>query len=677
MFGNQSLPSCIWSYDAYPPIAGADLVDEQLYLTHRYRNDLVRCELDRRAAVEAVLAPHLAAITAEVERLTAAVEAAAKDIKAQNQRARRRVASAVDRALLADLKQQRKVAYAHLKAKKAELFERPAALRKIETQISDLKKRTKKKGRNLQALPEYAALATALATAQEAWFAVNPVARALAEIDVRDQERRRQLRKDCGLYWGTYLAVEQSCQNIRRGAPPKIRRFYRGEGKLAVQIQASKPLTTAALWSGSDGRLGVRAQPFLRPHPTAPQKDDRTGCEMIAALRIGGQGQQPVFAEIPFVLHRPLPEAHIKWIYLIRRLVGTSFRDQLQFVLSRPDGFAPGDRSQVGAVGIDVGWRLLDVGLRVAYWTGSDGRTGQLLLPKEQLSRWQLVDDLRSIRATMFDAKPTQKGSPPGGIRAVFRSWLAGEAPPPWLEERLAWLDTRIADKQHPRPHRRQELHRLAGLAALQSERAAYQKLRQQWQRPEQLPEWLTERTETLGQWRAQACLAALVLHWREHRFSGDDAIFAALEAWRKRDKHLFQYEAHLRRKVLVWREHHYREFAAGLRRDYATAYIEDTDWSKLNKKPAIAEDRQSRGERQYMPTAAVGELLRFIREAMTETVAIDPVHSTHECWHCGSLEEFDAATDLCHRCRHCHRTWDQDENASRVLLQRGLAELP
>ena len=48
---------------------------------------------------------------------------------------------------------------------------------------------------------------------------------------------------------------------------------------------------------------------------------------------------------------------------------------------------------------------------------------------------------------------------------------------------------------------------------------------------------------------------------------------------------------------------------------------------------------------------------------------SVSAVNTTHICHLCGSLEEFDAAEHLNHRCRSCGMVWDQDVNAARNLL--------
>ena len=86
------------------------------------------------------------------------------------------------------------------------------------------------------------------------------------------------------------------------------------------------------------------------------------------------------------------------------------------------------------------------------------------------------------------------------------------------------------------------------------------------WLAVADVPDWLREETATLAQWRSAARLAALALRWADARFSGDAEVFDALEAWRKKDRHLFDWQAHAKLSFQRGRREIYRRFAARLR---------------------------------------------------------------------------------------------------------------
>src|SRR5690606_4665293 len=100
-------------------------------------------------------------------------------------------------------------------------------------------------------------------------------------------------------------------------------------------------------------------------------------------------------ASIPIVMHRPLPVGgRVKWAYLIRRKVAQRFVYSVQLVVELPE--EPRRDTGHGAVAIDLGWRLLDGDLRVAYWTDERGETGELRLPRDWIENMAWVQQKRA-----------------------------------------------------------------------------------------------------------------------------------------------------------------------------------------------------------------------------------------------------------------------------------------
>ena len=363
---------------------------------------------------------------------------------------------------------------------------------------------------------------------------------------------------------------------------------------MVVQLQGG--LSPAEAFAGADRRFRLEPVPDEAWDNGAPKRLQRTR----AWVRVDSDGREPVWAVVPVTLHRPIPDdARIKWVYLIRRRVASKDNWSLCLVLSRQSGWMKTDLARGGCVGIDIGWRLVPDGLRVAYWVGDDGRSGQLVLPLRDVGRWQKAQDLQSIRSKNFDA-----------VVLRLANWLRGR----------------------------------------------------------DLPDWLIERTKTLRQWRSQARLASVAIHWRGNRFDGDGEIFDAIEAWRKQDKHLWEWEHNQRRKAAAWREDTYRQLAAKLSRAYRTVCLEKTDWRQLARQAKPEEEGNAQAA-HYMRTASPGQLTRLLAERFAEVVRVDPAHTTQRCHACGKLTPFDAAAQLTTTCRHCGAEWDQDFNAACNLL--------
>ncbi len=189
---------------------------------------------------------------------------------------------------------------------------------------------------------------------------------------------------------------------------------------------------------------------------------------------------------------------------------------------------------------------------------------------------------------------------------------------------------------------------------------------------PDPLPVWLQKATQTLAQWRSPARLAALARRWREARFPRDDEAYRALEAWRYQDYHLWTWEANQRRGALLHRREVYRCFAAKLARIYQDAVLEEFDLRDMAVRDPDADKADNETARSARHLAAVSEFRGAIEQAFVgHHHKAETPFSTLECHPCSHVNAFDAATSIEQTCASCGATWDQDENAARVLLAR------
>lgn len=114
----------------------------------------------------------------------------------------------------------------------------------------------------------------------------------------------------------------------------------------------------------------------------------------------------------------------------------------------------------------------------------------------------------------------------------------------------------------------------------------------------------------SVSRWRSQGKLAALALWWREHRIAGDAEAFNRIEAWRRRDKHLWQWEANARRKALLRRREQFRIVARLLADGHDTLIVERLCLAALVRDSATGVARQgARASRAQLFEVAPGEL--------------------------------------------------------------------
>ncbi len=520
---------------------------EILFKSNCYRNRLIELELERRASVDNLLrelSPDLPLIENQITSVEAEIEKVLTSAKANNQVNRKKNANSAEKLALKTFKDSRKDLWAKRKDLRSSLFKDPIFIEKNE------------------------------------------------KIEEDNKAKRKEARANCGIFWGTYLTVETARQGDRKGPPPRFHRFE-SNGRIAVQIQGGIPITK--LYDGT----GTIIQ--LDPKPVGSSGNPwRKG-----RIRIGSDdNSKPKWLEFQVKIHRDIPDdAVVKWAWLNARKVGTHVIWSLQLSLARKAWDDPRRCLEEGVIAVDIGWRKIPEGLRVAYWLDDSGKEGQVIIPQWIIDRQKKVEDLQSIRDKNFN---------------TIKTVLSG------------------------------------------------------FQKTTVFPEWLQDKLKSLSNWESQARLASVIIAWRVQRFVGDENLYGTLEAWRKQDKHLYDWEEAQRKSVQEWRLNLYREFACKISREYRVAVIEDIDWRDFAKLPDIFSDETVKeAVRWNNKLAAVSYLLNCIKAKMTECLKAPPEWTTQACNKCGQIDNFDAEKELIHTCSKCGATWDQDANACRNLLTR------
>jgi len=604
--GEGQVPNAhVYRYGLQPPTEAADEVREQMRLAHRYRNTLVEIERGRRAAVQALISAEPS--TSGPEAIFAAADLALED-------ARRAAASA---------KSTDRLGVAPELLRNAVIAAR--AVRR------DAANALHKARREAQVLPHVA-----------------------AEIDLiadRAKELRRSARKHCGVFWGTYLLIEDADQASRQmplydDARPNAPRFVRweGEGRVGVQVQKTKPLSLLQLYAATDTRVRIEPGAPLRttfghskqrPDPTSRRSAKRQ--RYVLALRIGSESNKsPRWARFPMLMHRPFPEgAQVKYVTVQLRMVGPREEWSVLFTLDLTAAQGPSTRdieATNGRVAIDVGWRVVPEGLRVAAWRDEAGNTGALILSGEQAP----VPGDTTPRSKSAKRSFNRRAA---GIMGQFRK----------SDGLQAIRKTNFNDAR-----RNLAIH-LTALDAV-------------------MPPWLRDATKYLGLWKSQSKLAALARRWRDARFDGDAEAYDALEAWRYHDHHLWEWETSQRVKSLRYRRELYRCFAAKLATRYSTIVLEAFDLRRIARLPVVeadeTENETARSSRVVASTSELrGCLLNAFRGRGGTVEFVDPALTTKTCAACGSVEQWDQAKELRHACGACKAEWDQDDNAAANIL--------
>lgn len=371
MFGRESKPCMVFEYGCLPPTDGITIMLEEMRRRNALWNKLVEIDREYRQKVRGVLAlpdDPTAGIKSELGKVREEIKSRRKAIRSS-------------RADVSDLQQRAKELKIALEAARQ-------AAREARKQVAEANRQ------HLQAIEA------------QRWAAVL------------------QAQKASGLYWANSGDVLASYEVARKRAARDNTelRFHRwdGTGKVFVRYQYGLPVANVF---GGDTRLQIDPVPeeaWSHPKRSVRRKLARTRVR----LRVTSENRSPVWVELPMVMHQPLPpDGEIRSAAIIRERIGRQYRYKLVITVALP-GKQPALKHTGGTVAIDVGWRLVADGLRVAYWVDETGNHGQLALEPVIWGAYRQLSDLRSIRDKHFNV-----------IREKLARWLAVNGSPEWLRE--------------------------------------------------------------------------------------------------------------------------------------------------------------------------------------------------------------------------------------------------
>ncbi len=554
----------VYRYGLRPPTENEALVREQMHLAHKYRNVLTEIERGRRAAIRDLVD------------------------------GREEISSLLRSAREAD--ERARIASLALSAVRTESRSRSGA----ETEVAALTQARTLRNEALRALD----------SARRAAQKTPEIVAAVDRIAALRLEIFHSARAHSGLFWGTYQLVEDAMTAASKmplwdGVEGSDPRFSRWDGSAEVGVQITNGMDATKAF-GDDTR--VRIGP-VDPRAWERCEGYRQLSRTTLSMRVKSDGQRPVWAQWPLIMHRGFPEgARIKRAAVHVRKIGPHEEWWVTFTVDMPE--IPARNTELGSVAIDLGWRQIGNELRVASWCASSGETGELRLDGRTLGALEKPSGLRATRDGNFNL----------AREALKRALAIIPELPEWIVKRTATMSLWHS------------CDRLASLAV----------------------EWRTNRF--YGDDAAFAGVEA----WRKQdkhlwcwEANGRD------QALRRRKDMYRVFAARLAAAhgTLALEQFDLRTIA---RKPAPTDAENTNETARGNRQFAAVSELQLILEQAFESRGG-------------KIIYVDPNGTTRECHACLAVNDFDAAGQLSHTCFSCGTRWDQDENAARNILRRSL----
>jgi hypothetical protein len=380
-----------------------------------------------------------------------------------------------------------------------------------------------------------------------------------------------------------------------------------------IEVQIPGGISLAKLLSGTS----TQAKLVVSHRPSATPGSKRGGSRLagVLSLRIGSQPDSPrvaIWTEIPFVYHRPLPPDA-----QIKRIFCTRRSLGCQDVWSVQFVLS----AQKGA------WAKPDL--------ATEGRVGIDV-------GWRRMSDGR-LRVAVWAGSDGEEGE-----LALPARWCAEME----KVKRIQSERDRLLDAIRPFV-----VEWVKALEALG-----------------RVPPRRDGKAVSVGlpHTRSQARVRALT----KFLAARGEIVPAEIEAWRLRERHLLDYEAHTRAQLQASRKDLYRRFAARVTRTYKEIRIEKLDLREFHVLPLVEEGQTAKADRmkRNARNACLSSLIESLKGRGADVTAVEAAETTTRCHACGSVDsEWTDHLLLLHTCSACGLRWDQDVNAARNILGAGL----
>ncbi|MCJ2057071.1 transposase [Methylobacterium sp. J-048] len=219
----------------------------------------------------------------------------------------------------------------------------------------------------------------------------------LRDLELARREAVKVARQNSGLWWGNYNPLVRAFENARsaavRGGHTMRRRAPGGNSRITNTLQGGADVEH--LFDGSLSQVMIRP-PSGRAWSAESRGERRRLQRTRLTATVFVQSGERRIVTWPMVMHRPIPDdCRVKEVIITRRRVGERWKWATSFICTRTAEPAAPVPVGAKAIAVDIGWRRVPEGLRVATVASADGLPRFIVLQRDLIDSFAFADELR------------------------------------------------------------------------------------------------------------------------------------------------------------------------------------------------------------------------------------------------------------------------------------------
>jgi len=342
---NPDYLSRVFQFGALAPTFNLDVVEKQMWLAHKYYNNLIEKERERRDLIR----DNIKELKEKILEVKARYKPLEKGLKGEE---------------LRDLRKEKKEEIKQLK-------ERYSTFRKEISEMVNIEVCNLRKSSGVY------------------WGTKNIIERAWKAAKDEKATPLWRKGKPCNPHFRKWNGDAQIAVQLQNSEMDGMGIF--NDDSTLVRIAPVDPVAWDKDARRCDQRRAARTELMIR-----------VGSEEKSKKPVWAKF--PIIMHRPLLMDKKLVDnkkARVTWVAVSRRHCGHNFRWSCEITINYPPKKPlEGDNG----IAVDIGWRLLKNGeIRVGAWHASDKDSGEIRIPRKMIKKMEKCDELRSIRDTMMN----------------------------------------------------------------------------------------------------------------------------------------------------------------------------------------------------------------------------------------------------------------------------------